>query len=274
MKKTTISISELAHRVLMEQKLNKWVSEMHVEWRRIQEITRKVKKSLNEGGGMQALAQASQELEDAGKDASDETVQSALLIAALKNGGDFTKVDPQDVEAEMQTAVKEFAQLGSKRQLNELEGSLAVLKDVSTFLGNAALVEAVCKGLSEATGKDIDASKFKSAASKVTGFLAKIGGLAGKAIKLFIGWVAKLLGASESQAKMAGMVGLGLITFALLVFAVINFPLAGKSIPGIALSVTSVVGKLFELNHLRKKIKAELAKVPGGVEGGAEPAVA
>jgi hypothetical protein len=272
MKKTTISISELAHRVLMEQKLNKWAAGMQQEMKLIREITRKVKKSLKESGGMQALAQASQELEDAGKDAEDEKVQAALLLAALKKDGDFTKVDPEDVEQEMATIVKEFKSKPS--QLNEAEGILGAAKLASLVLGNSALINAISKGVEKATGKKMETSKLAAGINKFAGWAKTITGFFAKVVEKFVGWLAKKLGASEQGAKIAGFSMVLLITLALGAVSITMFPAAGVSTMGYVLSITSLVGKVFEVAELGKHIWDEIKKVPDIQTTGGAPATA
>jgi hypothetical protein len=244
MNKSTISISELAHRILMERKMSKWIAEIDESWSTMIG-------SLNENmpsGIDNALLGVTNKIDAAGEDVGDEDVQAALLVAALEKDGKLSTISPEDVKKQMPTVSER-----NNSKLNEnAGGAIVVIEQLSLVLGNAALVEEICKVIEKVTGKKADPTKFTAAVNKVASFMKKVTGWPMKQIGKAIEWIIKKLGGGES-AQTIGKYSVKLIIIGVMfVIAVMFFPLAGVSAIGIVLSVTALIGKGFELVNLTK----------------------
>lgn len=266
MNKPTLSLSEIAHRIVLERRFNKMIAE----------ITSAMKAStqmLNEAGlpsGVeQGILKASKEVENAGEDVADEDVQAAMLMAALEKGGDVSKVSATDVEAAMEQGVKE-----AKQPLRESENvALMIVETIALVLGNAALVEGICAAIEKITGKKADPSKFTQGVNKIAGWIKKITGFPMKVFGDTIAWIIKKLGGGESAQKI-GKYSVKLVAvIAMFWMGWAFFPLAGVSVLGVALSVTGMLGKGFEIGKLGYELFLAIKKAVQD-KGGAAPAPA
>lgn len=245
MNKPTLSLSEMAHRIVLEKKFNKMVAEIT---RGMQLSTKMLNENLPSGID-QAILSASKKLDAAGEDVASDDVQAALMIAALKKGGDPSKVSPEEVEAAMPT-VQEKRQ--TRQPLNEGGVVIQVIEAISVVLGNAALIESICKVIEKVTGKKTDPSKFTAAMNKVSGMIKKITGWPMKKFGEAIEWIIGKLGGGEAAQKIGKYSVKLVVVLALFGIGAMFFPIAGASIFGIIVSVTAMIGKGFEIIELSR----------------------
>lgn len=251
MNKPTLSLAEMAQRIVLEKKFNKMIAEVALA---IKASTRMLNEAGLPAGVNQSILAASKEVEAAGEDVADENVQAAMVMAALEKGGDISKVDAQDVETVMQKQVKE-----GKQSLRESEGGvLGLIEAGSVLLGNLGLIEIICAKLGKALGKDIDPSKFKANLTKVLGWIKKVTGFPMKALGNAVAWIVKKLGGSVGSQKVAASTVKMLFVMTLFILGFQFFPLAGVSAMGVTLSVTALIGKGLELIKLFKEFGAAM----------------
>ena len=195
MNKPTLSLSEMAHRIVLERKFNKMIAEITAA---MTASTRMLNEAGLPTGIDQGILKASKEVENAGEDVADENVQAAMLMAALEKGGDVSKVNAGDVEAAMDQGVKE-----AKRSLRESENPVVmIIEGVALVLGNAALVEGICAAIEKATGKKLDPSRFTKAANTIARLVKNITGFPMKVFGKAIEWIIQKLGGGESAQKI------------------------------------------------------------------------
>lgn len=245
MSKKQISISELAQRIVLEKKFNKMVAE-------ITKSMRSKTKTINENlptGIDQAILGASKKLDAAGEDVADQDVQAAMLLAAIEKGGDPAKITTDDVEKNMPSVQER------KQVLKESENvALLITEMISLVLGNAALIEGICKVITKITGKNMDANKFKAGANKVATLIKNITGWPMKAFGKAVAWIIGKLGGGEAAQKIGKYSVKLVVVVTLFVIGVTFFPVAGVSGIGIALSITGLIGKGFEIITLVKEL--------------------
>lgn len=264
MNKPTLSLSEMAHRIVLEKRFNKMVAE----------ITRDMRlsaKMLNENlpsGVDQAILTASKKLDAAGEDVASDDVQAALMAAALEKGGDPSKVSPEEVEASMPT-VQEKRQ--TRQSLNEGGPVIQVIEAISIVLGNAALIESICKVIEKVTGKKTDPSKFTQTMNKVSGMIKKLTGWPMKKFGQAIEWIIGKLGGGETAQKIGKYSVKLVVVLVLFGIGAMFFPIGGASIFGIVMSVTAMIGKGFEIVELGKGL---FNAIKDAVSKGATKAVA
>ena len=233
MKKNTISLSELTHQILLEQRT-----------KRLMESITSAASSV--GGALKSLGD---KVIDAGMDMSDEEVQAALLMKLLDAGGNISKVDVSDVK-ELEKQVQE-----NREYIQESGGAVAtVAHTVGEVLGNAALVEVLTHGIAKITGKKDE--EVKAGFKKTQTLLKNVGaiaGFAGKAIERFFKWIAAKWGGGEKTQKIFGIAGMMVFVVAMGVLAVLSFP-SLTSFLSIALGATALLGKLIEFVKLIKHL--------------------
>jgi hypothetical protein len=266
MSKKQISISELAQRIVLEKKFNKMIAE-------IASAMKASTRMLNEAGlpsGIdQAILGASKKLDAAGEDVASDDVQAALMMAALEKGGDPSKVSPEEVEAAMPT-VQERRQ--ARQPLNESGGIvLQVVETISVVLGNAALIEAICKVIEKVTGKKTDPSKFTQTMNKWSGRIKSVTGWPMEKLGQAIEWIIRKLGGGEAAQKIGKYSVKLVVVVTLFCIGAMFFPIAGASVFGIIVSVTAMIGKGFEIGML---IKGLFNAIKDAVSKGATKAVA
>lgn len=249
MNRNTISIKELAQRVLWEKK---------------------VKLIFENASGMASGIQSQvvklgKELQAAGQDATDEEVQAALLMAALEDQGKLDNVDAQDVQA-VATQIKE----ARGYTIAESGGMLHTIELVGNLLGNVALMNVISKAIEKATGKKVDPSAMAAGVNKITGFLKKVTGLPAKAMEKFFAFIAGKLGGGDTAQKIAGYSGTLLVVALFFGLGTMFFPVLGASPLMIVLSLTGLVGKGFEMKALWKHIKEAIAEYKAQKGKGAE----
>jgi len=245
MSKKQISISELAQRIVLEKKFDKMVAEITKSMR---SKTKIISENLPTGID-QAILGASKKLDAAGEDVADQDVQAAMLLAAIEKGGDPAKITPDDVEQNMPSVQER------KQVLKESENvALLITVMVSLVLGNAALVEGICKVITKITGKNMDANKFKAGATKVATLIKNITGWPMKAFGKAVAWIISKMGGGETAQKIGKYSVKFVVVLTLFIIGVTFFPVAGVSGLGIALSVTGLIGKGFELITLGKEL--------------------
>ena len=264
MNKPTLSLSEMAHRIVLEKKFNKMVAEIT---RGMQLSTRMLDENLPSGID-QAILAASKKLDAAGEDVTSDEVQAALMVAALKKGGDPSKVSPEEVEALMPT-VQEKRQ--TRQPLNEGGVVLQVVEAISVVLGNAALIESICKVIEKVTGRKADPSKFIKAVNWVSGKIKKITGWPMEKLGEAVEWIIGKLGGGETAQKIGKYSVKLILVITLFCIGAMFFPIAGASIFGIVVSVTAMIGKGFEIIHLAKQL---FKAIRDAVSQGATKAVA
>lgn len=263
MNKPILSLSEMAHRIVLERKFNKMIGEVEAA---LSSSTRRLNENLPSGID-QAILTASKELDAAGEDVASDDVQAALMIAALKKNGDPSKVSPEEVEASMPT-VQEKRQ--TRQSLNEAGPVIQVIESISIVLGNAALVEAICKVIEKVTGKPTNPGKFIQAMNKISGFIKKLTGWPMKQFGKGIEWIISKLGGGEAAQKI-GKYSVKLITVMVLFsIGAMFFPIGGASIFGIIMSVTAMIGKGFEIRLLIKELGGAIKSTVKG-SGGTSP---
>ena len=81
MNKPTLSLAEVAQRIVLERKFNKMIAEVALA---IKASTRMLNEAGLPTGIDKSILAATKEVEAAGKDISDENVQAALVMAALE----------------------------------------------------------------------------------------------------------------------------------------------------------------------------------------------
>ena len=246
MNKPTLSLSEMAHRIVLEKKFNKMIAEIT----RGMQLTNKMLNENLPSGIDQAILSASKKLDAAGEDVASDEVQAALMMAALKKGGDPSKVSPEEVEALMPT-VQEKQQI--RQPLKESGGiAIQIIETISIVLGNAALIELICGVIEKVTGKKADPSKFIKAMNWTSGKMKKIFGWPMEKFGEAIEWIIGKLGGGEAAQKIGKYSVKLVVVMALFAIGAMFFPIAGASIFGIVASVTAMIGKGFEIGLLIK----------------------
>ena len=235
MNKPTLSLSEITYRILRERKFNKMIAEITAA---MKSSSKMLKEAGIPSGIDQGILKVSKEVEKDGEDVDDEEVQAAMLAAALEKGGDISKVKASDVEKELPTVEE-------RRLVNESGGGLldSILTVVSLVLGNMAFIEAICAAIEKITGKKMDPKIVKT---KLGEFDASIKGLSGWVMKKFgqaIEWIIKKLGGGPNAQKIGAYSVKFIGVVALFALGVTHFPLAGASVIGIVISITSIIGK-------------------------------
>ena len=247
MNKPTLSLSEIAYRILRERKFKQMVAEITAA---MKSSSKMLKEAGIPSGIDQGILKVSKDVEEDGEDVNDEEVQAAMMMAALEKGGDISKVKASDVEKELPTVDER------RQSLNESGGGMldSIFTVISLVLGNMAFIEAICAAIEKATGKKMDPVMVKT---KLGEFDASIKALSGWVMKKFgqaIEWIIKKLGGGPNAQKI-GAYGVKFIcVVALFMLGVSHFPLAGASVIGIIISVTSMIGKGFELVVLGKEL--------------------
>lgn len=250
MNRNTISIKELAQRVLWEKRV-KLIFE----------------NAVGMASGIQSqVVNLGKELQAAGQDVTDEEVQAALLMAALDDKGKLDNVDAQDVDA-VAGQIKEargytIAESGG--------GLIHTLEMVGNILGNAALLNVIAKAVEKATGKKIDPSKMSAGITIMAGFLKKLTGLPAKAMEKFFAFIAGKMGGGDAAQKIAGYSGTMLVVLVFFALGTLFFPVLGASPLMIILSLTGLVGKGFEIGALWKHIKEAIKQYKDEKGKGAE----
>ena len=233
MKKSTITLSELTYRIILEQRAQ-----------RLMETITAAASSANS-----ALKQIGDKINNAGMDISDEEVQAALLSKLLDAGGKVDKVDVSDVQ-ELEKQIQE-----SRDYIQESGGAAAtVAHAVGDVLGNAAFIETIAHGLAKITGKK-DA-EIKASFKKAQTFLKNAGAIAGfpgKVIERFFKWIAAKWGGGEKAQKIFGITGMMLFVVVMAVVAILSFP-SLTSFVSIALGATALLGKTMEMVKLIKHL--------------------
>lgn len=256
MKHNYISVSSLAHRVLVEQKL-----------RMLVESTKSEAKAI-----LQQTQNLSKELKADGEDVSDQEVQAAMLSALVDADGRLENLDVSDVE-NIKTEIRE----SKGYTITESGGALVQsIELVGNVLGNAALMTEIAEAIEELTGFKINGQKLSAALNKFFAGLKKVTGFPAKAIEKAFEFISKKLGAGEWGQKMAGYSGLLILTIILGAMGVVHFPLLGASSLGLIFSITALFGKGIEIINLTKKIfkliKQKIEENPGIAKGDtAEP---
>jgi len=247
MNKPTLSLSEITYRILRERKFNKMIAEITVA---MKSSSKMLKEAGIPSGIDQGILKVSKEVEKDGEDMDDEEVQAAMMMAALEKGGDISKVKASDVEKELPTVDER------RQSVNESGGGLldSILTVVSLVLGNMAFIEAICAAIEKITGKKMDPKIVKTKLGK---FDASIKGLAGwvmKKIGQAIEWIIGQMGGGPNAQKIGAYSVKFIGVVALFALGVSHFPLAGASVFGIIISITSMIGKGFELVVLGKEL--------------------
>lgn len=245
MRKNTISLAQLTHQILLEQK-------MQLLFENAAGLASSIQSKVMEFG---------KELKAAGEDPTDEEAQAALLMAALDKGGNLDKVDVEDAE-------KAVDQVKENRgySLNEGGGVLHALELAGNILGNVALLNVIAAAIQKVTGKKVDTSTLASKVNRITGKLKNLTGLPAKAMEKFFAMVTKKLGGGAAAQKVAGFAGTIIVVVAFFALGAVFFPVLGGSPLMIILSITGLIGKGFELAHLWKELKHAIAdyKEKGG----------
>ena len=251
MNKPTLSLAEVAQRIVLERKFNKMIAEVALA---IKASTRMLNEAGLPTGIDKSILAATKEVEAAGKDISDENVQAALVMAALEKNGDLSKVGAQDVEAVMEKQGNQ-----GKQSLGESAGGVVGLIEAgSVFLGNLALIETACEVFSKVLGKKIDPSSFKAGLATVLNRIKKVTGFPMRVLGNVVTWIVKKLGGSVGSQKVAASIVKMIFVMALFILAFKLFPIAGVSAMGIALSVTGLIGKGLEIVKLFKEFSAAM----------------
>ena len=190
----------------------------------------------------------SAELKADGEDISDEEVQAAMINALVDADGDMSQIDVEDVES-----IKNEILNARGYTLSESSSVLHAIHSGGDVLGNAAFIHQLALGVEHVTGKKIDEGKLKTKIQWITEKIKKASGLPAHAMEAFFEWVAKKLGGSEFQQKVAGMVGTLVATVALLALAVYFFPSITSGF-FIILAIGGMLGKTAEIYDLIKKL--------------------
>lgn len=245
MTRNTISLGEIANRILLERRIMLMLENAAGAASSIQS------KVINFG----------KELKAAGEDPTDEEAQAALLIAALNKGGNLDKVDVEDAE----NAAKELKE-NRKYALNESGIVLEALEIIGNILGNVALANVIAAAVEKTTGKKVDMSKMATKVKSFAKGLKNLTGLPALAMNKFFTMVTKKLGGGDTAQKIGGYAGTFVVVAAFFALGLLFFPVLGASPIMIILSITGLVGKGFELAHLWKEIKHAIKdyKAEGG----------
>ena len=236
MKHNYIKVSDLAQRVLLEQRMK----------RLFEDTTSSAKNILQQ---TQAL---SKELKADGEDVSDDEVQAAMLSALVDANGNVSAVDVSDVE-NIKTEIKE----SKGYAINESgDGFIHAIEMVGNILGNTALLNEISAAIEELTGLKINAGKLQKGLNSFFKGLKTVTGYPAKVIEKAFAWIAKKLGAGEWGQKVAGYSGMLVLILVLGTIGVMHFPVLGASSLGMLFSVTGLLGKGAETINLVKKIFA------------------
>lgn len=239
-------------------------------------LNNKKSKLLNENASGLASTVQSQvvglgkELKAAGEDVTDQEVQAALLMAALKNNGKLDGIDTNDIEA-ITNQIKEARSYRLKESGGAGGGLLHTLEMVGAIMGNEALLNVVVKTMKDLTGKEVNPDKISQAINKFTTSLKKVTGLPAKAMEAFFAWITKKLGGGKASQKIAGYSGTMIIIAVLFALGLAFFPVLGATPIMVFLSISGLVGKGFELAELWSHLSHAIAeyKKEGG-EGAEE----
>jgi hypothetical protein len=231
-----IKVSDLAQRVLFEQRM-----------KRLFEDTKSTANSI-----LQQTQSLSKELKADGEDVSDDEVQAAMLSALVDANGNVSAVDVSDVE-NIKTEIKE----SKGYAINESsDGFIHAIEMVGNILGNTALLNEISAAIEELTGLKISTSKLQKGLNSFFKGLKKVTGYPAKVIEKAFAWISKKLGAGEWGQKVAGYSGLLVLVLVLGTIGVMHFPVLGASSLGMLFSVTGLLGKGAETINLVKKIFA------------------
>ena len=207
-------------------------------------------------------------LQKSGEDVSDQEVQAAMLGALIDADGNVDAVDVSDV-----VAIKDNIKEGRK-YIAENEGALHMLHLTGDILGNAALVHIICIGL-KSVGINMDEKKFISNVKKFQGYIKSVSGWPAKMMEQAFMWIAKKLGFSKFNQKIAGLSGLLITTTTFMAIAIYLFPSITTGIAlffsiGALVGKTAEIGKIFiEIIHHIDEHKKELANASNNT--GEEP---
>jgi hypothetical protein len=186
------------------------------------------------------------ELKKDGEDVTDEEVQAALLSALIDADGKIDSVDVSDVES-IKTEIKE-----SRSYINEA-GVLHGIEAVGTVLGNSAFIETLADGLQKIGLKNVDEKTLKSKLDKAVNGIKSVTGFPAKVMEKAFGWIAKKMGATVSNQKIAGLTGTLLVTVTLLSIAVALFPSITSGVL-LVFAISGMIGKGAEIVKLVKEI--------------------
>jgi hypothetical protein len=216
------------------------------------------------------VAEILKDLEKEGAD--EEDAKAAIMMQAMEladKGKDMEEIDIEKAKEEVKEGLKIKGK--SLDEISESAGGVVhAIEMAGVVLGNAALLEFIAKKLQKLTGKKMDPSKMKERIEGFLGAMKKVTGLPGKMISKFFGWVAEKFGADAQAKKGAEVIGMGLLVVFLFGLGVMFFPLAGASLTGIIVSITGLIGKVAELQHIYKEIKELIGKAQEGDEKAAE----
>jgi hypothetical protein len=186
------------------------------------------------------------ELKKDGEDVTDEEVQAALLSALIDADGKINSVDVSDVES-IKTEIKE-----SRSYINEA-GVLHGIEAVGTVLGNSAFIETLADGLQKIGLKNVDEKTLKSKLDKAINGIKSVTGFPAKVMEKAFGWIAKKMGATVGNQKIAGLTGTLLVTVTLLSIAVALFPSITSGVL-LVFAISGMIGKGAEIVKLVKEI--------------------
>jgi len=186
------------------------------------------------------------ELKKDGEDVTDEEVQAALLSALIDADGKIDSVDVSDVES-IKTEIKE-----SRSYINEA-GVLHGIEAVGTVLGNSAFIHILSEGLQKIGLKNVDEKTLKSKLDKAINGIKLVTGFPAKVMEKAFGWIAKKMGATVSNQKIAGLTGTLLVTVTLLSIAVALFPSITSGVL-LVFAISGMIGKGAEIVKLVKEI--------------------
>ena len=233
-RRDTILLSEIAKKVVTTKKSRRL-------FENVQGLASNVQNKVMELG---------KEVKAAGEDITDEEVQAAMLMAALKDNGKLDKVDAQDVE----TIAQQIKEARGYRLKEAGGGLLQQIELVGAVLGNVALLKVIAITMKELTGKEINPDQISQKINKAMGPIKKLTGLPAKAMEKFFEFVTKKLGGGKASQKIAGYSGTIIIVTILLALGLLFFPVLGASPLMVFLSLTGVIGKGFELATLWKHL--------------------
>ena len=197
------------------------------------------------------MSALSTELKKDGEDITDDEVQAAMLSALIDADGKVDNIDVSDVDS-IKKEIKE-----SRAYLNEVDDILHSIEAVGSVLGNSAFIHILTEGLNKIGFTGIDENKLKARIESIVNAIKKVTGFPAKIMDKAFSWIAKKLGVGELGQKIAGIVGVLLVTIALLALAVYLFPSITSGIL-IVFAISGMAGKSLEIFKLIKKLIAHI----------------
>lgn len=193
------------------------------------------------------LKNLANELGKDGEDINSTEVQAAMLSALIDADGKVEDIDVSDIDS-IKKEIKE-----SRGYLTEETGIIHTIEPVISMLGNSAFIHVLTDALHKVGLKNITEEKLKFSLEKLLKQIKSLTGLPVKTVENAFTWIAKKFGASYTMQKITGVSSTWLLIVVMFAISIVTFP-GVTSIVAFTISLTSIIGKSFEIIKLTKEI--------------------